>query len=104
MAAAKAKFTLSARADLAEIKCYSLEQWGPLQAKSYLHTIKQATELLAEQPRLGKARPDIKINAYSFPVKSHVIYYLAYPEYITVFAVLGESMLPKPHLETRLTN
>jgi toxin ParE1/3/4 len=69
------RLTPDAQADLIEIRRCTLEQWGEIQSKKYLFELRQTIRLLSETPAIGKQRPDIGSDIYSFPGASHIIYY-----------------------------
>ncbi|MDX5999828.1 type II toxin-antitoxin system RelE/ParE family toxin [Shewanella oneidensis] len=54
----------------------TLAQWRATQSKTYLSGLKQTIQLLAETPTLGKNRPKVRMNVFSFPYSRHVIYYI----------------------------
>lgn len=57
--------------------------------------------LLAETPALGKSRPEVGANVYSFPQGSHIIYYVVHEQQLVVFGVLHKRMAPLAHLNER---
>ncbi len=97
------RFTEDAQSDLIKIRSYTLKQWGIEQSKKYLLKLRQTIRLLSETPTIGKQRPDISPDVFSFPYVSHVIYYMAHNEQLVVFGVLHKSMVPNAHLEDRDT-
>lgn len=93
--------TPDARADLIDIRQYTVQQWGKPQSQSYLSELRQTIRVLAETPSLGKSRSDVGTGVLSFPHASHVIYYVEHDYHIVVFAVLHQRMLPSQHLTER---
>ena len=85
-----ARFDLTARAksDLAEIASYTSARWGQAQAEKYLDAIEARLNLLAKQPLLGRARENLASGLLSFPIESHVAYYLRAAFGIVVLRVL----------------
>ncbi len=71
-------FRLTPRAenDLRAIARYTLEQWGREQRESYLRALDGRFRWLAENPAVGKPRPDVKEGYFSYPQGRHVIFYL----------------------------
>ncbi|MFK5892567.1 MAG: type II toxin-antitoxin system RelE/ParE family toxin [Pseudomonadota bacterium] len=65
-----------AQDDLESIWLYTFKEWGVTQADSYLETIIQRFEWLAENPTLGKSRDDVKQGYYCFPEGGHLIFYV----------------------------
>ena len=97
------RFTGDAQSDLIKIRGYTLKEWGNEQSKKYLSNLRQTIRLLSETPTIGKQRPDISSDVFSFPHVSHVIYYMLRNEQLVVFGVLHKSMVPNIHLEDRET-
>lgn len=95
------KLTKDAQADLIQIRHYTLSQWGNKQSKLYLLELQQIITLLSEAPEMGKKRPDVSKDAFSFPHGSHVFYYVLHTDYLLVFAILHKAMVPNNHLENR---
>jgi toxin ParE1/3/4 len=65
-----------AQADLESIWLYTCEQWGVEQADTYLNALIQRFEWLAENPKLGKPRDDIKQGYFCFPEGMHLVFYV----------------------------
>ena len=74
---------------------------GVAQSRKYLAELRVTIQLLAETPALGKGRPDVGPDVFSFPQGSHVIYYLVHGQQIVVFGVLHRRMVPLNHLADR---
>ena len=70
-------YRLSALAeqDLDEIWSYVAEDASPTTADRLMDAIIDRFELLAEQPRMGRLRPEFGAGVRSFTVANHVIYY-----------------------------
>jgi toxin ParE1/3/4 len=64
-----------AERDLAEIWSYVAEDTGPARADRLIDAIFDRFELLVEQPRIGRNRPEFGEGVRSFVVESYVIYY-----------------------------
>jgi len=64
-----------AERDLEEIWSYVAEDASHATADRVIDGIIQRFELLAEQPRMGRLRPEFGAEARSFTVENHVIYY-----------------------------
>ncbi|WP_247146749.1 type II toxin-antitoxin system RelE/ParE family toxin [Escherichia coli] len=93
--------TPDAQSDLIGIHRFTLAQWGTTQSKTYLSGLRQTIQLLAETPTLGKNRPEVRMNVFSFPYSSHVIYYIQHEHQFVVFGILHKSMVPLAHLAER---
>jgi toxin ParE1/3/4 len=70
-------YRLSALAerDLEEIWSYVAEDASPPTADRLIDAIIDRFELLAEQPRMGRLRPEFGEGVRSFTAENHVIYY-----------------------------
>jgi toxin ParE1/3/4 len=70
-------YRLSALAeeDLAQIWSYVAEDASPETADRLVDAIFDRFELLVEQPRMGRSRPELGNRVRSFVVESYVIYY-----------------------------
>jgi toxin ParE1/3/4 len=98
------RLTPDAQSDLIEIRRFTFAQWGSKQSKKYLSELRQVIRLLSDTPKLGKRRPKLGLDVFSFPHASHVIYYQCHGHQLVVFAVLHKSMVPVSHLEDREIN
>ena len=64
-----------AERDLEEILSYVAEDASPATADRLIDAIIDRFELLLEQPRMGRLRPEFGAGVRSFTVENHVIYY-----------------------------
>ena len=64
-----------AEQDLEEIWLYVAEDASPATAGRLIDAIVDRFNLLAEQPAVGRARPEFGVDVRSFVVESYVIYY-----------------------------
>jgi len=88
----KYRLTPSAKSDLIEIWNYTVEAWGEKQAENYLQEIEDKLTQLAENPDLGRRRPEIAHRYYSFPARKHIIFYLMSDDYINIIGILHGRM------------
>jgi len=95
------KFTQDARADLLNIRKYTLKTWGKEQSAKYLHELNKTLQLLSDSPSIGIQRTDISLTTFSFPYASHIIYYTLDSDFLIVFAVLHKNMVPEKHITNR---
>jgi toxin ParE1/3/4 len=70
------RITPRAHEDLKNIGRYTLKTWGKEQRDRYLENIDKRFLWLAENPLLGRYRPEIKEAYYSYLQGSHVIFYM----------------------------
>ena len=64
-----------AERDLEEIWSYVVEDASPATADRLIDAIVDRFDLLAQQPRMGRLRPEFGAGVRSFTVENHVIYY-----------------------------
>jgi toxin ParE1/3/4 len=69
------RLSVLAEQDLEEIWSYVAEDASPTTADRLIDAIVDRFELLAEQPRMGRLRPEFDGGVRSFTVENHVIYY-----------------------------
>jgi len=70
------RLTPRALEDIKAIGRYTLRQWGVRQRNQYLQDLDLRFKWLAEQPQLGKHRPDIEQGYYCYLQGSHLIFYV----------------------------
>ncbi|WP_127021958.1 type II toxin-antitoxin system RelE/ParE family toxin [Rheinheimera mangrovi] len=97
---AKTPFLLRghARADLVAIRKYTVETWGNDQWLSYKKILLQKLQSLADHPEMGIQLKDVADNAYRFPLKDQVVYYLKRKSDVVIVGILSNSMAPEQHL------
>ena len=78
--------------DLQSIWNYTVRVWGEKHADKYVTELYDRFGWLAEQPAIGKSRPDIKEGYYSFLQGSHVIFYTLHKGSINIIGVPHKSM------------
>lgn len=67
--------SLAARADLLEIREYSIEQFGGDVADNYFLGFDEAFDLLADHPLIGAARPELGKGIRCLVHQRHRIFY-----------------------------
>jgi toxin ParE1/3/4 len=94
------RYVLSPRAqgDLDEIWTYTVKHWGIGQAMIYLRQIGQHIEIVAAQPMLGRACPEVRVGYYKYPSGSHVLFYRLIDGGIDVVRILHERIDVGRHL------
>lgn len=97
---AKTPFLLRghARADLVAIRKYTVETRGNDQWLSYKKVLLQKLQSLADHPEMGIQLKDVAENAYRFPLKDQVVYYLKRKSDVVIVGILSNSMAPEQHL------
>ena len=96
------RITPDAQNDLIKIRQYTLIQWGEKQSKKYISGLRKTIGFLSQSPLIGKKRPELGSDVFSFQHSSHVIYFIIHKQQLIVFAVLHKCMVPLNHLEDRV--
>ena len=78
--------------DLEAIWLYTIEQWSVDQADTYLESIIQRFDWLADNPLLGKQRDDVKKGYYCFPEGMHLVFYKIINNQIEIIGIPHQSM------------
>ena len=65
----------AAEASLVEIFSDSITHWGLTQADKYKAGLLALFQRIAQQPEMGRLRPELAPALRSFPYESHVIFY-----------------------------
>lgn len=86
------RVTPRAQQDLRNIGRYTFKKWGREQRNAYLRAIERRFELIADNPHIGRHRPDVKEGYYSFPQGSHVIFYLIRENGIDIIGIPHQRM------------
>jgi len=87
----KYKLALQAEKDLLDIFLYGIEHWGVQQAEKYADEMHHCFNTLADNPRLGQIRKDLKNNPCSFVKGAHVIFYRFNKNHIEISTVVHQS-------------
>ena len=97
---AEVRLTPAARAHLLDFWEYSADQWGENKADAYLRGMDTVFQRLADNPKLGTARPDIAAGYRSIPSGKHIIFYTLSPDdqYVNIIGVLHARMDVQSHL------
>ena len=77
-----------ARADLLEIREFSLDRFGPDVADAYFLGFDEAFDLLANHPRIGEARPKLGKGIRCLVHQRHRIFYRVDGEVILIVRVV----------------
>ena len=82
----------AAQHDLREIRRYTRETWGVVQAKAYLVELMAAFTKLARRPQLGRRRDDLDLELRSFLAGHHLVFFQEVSSGIEGIHVLHSSM------------
>ena len=92
------RLTPAARGDLSRIWDYSEERWGLRQAEVYPRDLQACLECLADDPRRGRPRDEVRPGYRSRAVGSHVVLYVMSDGGVDVIRVLRQRMDPGRHV------
>lgn len=84
--------------DIKNITKQSIIDFGEQQTDKYLQGLEESLELLADNPKLGRAFSLAKLEFYYYRYVSHVIYYQQRKQDIFIVRILHKKMLPEIHL------
>lgn len=90
--------TTEAQRDLADILLYTLQRWGEDQQDRYAMALEQGLVLLAENPEIGRSRPELFRGCRSYRVREHILYYVLRDEAVVIIRVLHGRMDALRHL------
>jgi toxin ParE1/3/4 len=86
------RITPRAGDDLKNIGHYTEQHWGRAQRNIYLKNLEKRFVWLADNPRLGKHRSDIRDGYDSFPQGEHVVFYLIAQDCIDIIGIPHNEM------------
>jgi len=86
------RLTPRARDDLLAIAEYTEARWGKDQRNAYLREMEGRFCWLADNPALGRHRPDVKEGYYCYPQGRHLIFYLISDHTIDIIGVPHQQM------------
>ncbi len=81
-----------AKTDIASIRQYTTQHWGKTQTDKYTLQLRERMQWLADNPRLGRERDEIKKGYRSFNERNHVIFYRTAGSTIEIISILHQSM------------
>lgn len=94
-----------AKRDIVEVLEYTKERWGKAQAREYGELIREALVAIADDPRRGKSRDDVRPGVLAHHIKQrgrparHIIFYRIGPTgTVEVVRVLHDAMDFEQHL------
>jgi len=91
------KLSPLAEKDLQKILSTTIDTWGVEQAKIYAESLDTALMKLAQYPEFGRTRNKLYVNARSFPLEKHIIFYKIAQTGIEVARILHQRMDPSKH-------
>ncbi len=69
------RLTQQAGADVVNLYLSGLEQFGIAQTDRYHSGLEKTFQLLSENPRMGRERPEFRVPVRMHPFRSHIIIY-----------------------------
>ncbi|MCW5723564.1 MAG: type II toxin-antitoxin system RelE/ParE family toxin [Maricaulaceae bacterium] len=90
----KLRLTATARGHLAAIHRYTLQEYGPAQARQYREHIEAALTRLLEHPQSGTPAEAFRPGLRSLPAGRHRIFYRLQPGIAVILAILHERQSP----------
>jgi toxin ParE1/3/4 len=81
-----------ARFDLLAVYNYIAEHGGDARAERYLRRLNDTIDYLAQQPVMGRARPELEPRIRSFPCEKHVIFYLPLEDGVDIVRIIHGAM------------
>ena len=86
------RLTPRALEDLDAIAAYTIEKWGINRLESYVGSLTESFQRVADNPSLGREREDIHPGYRSFPVGSHIVFYVEDGNFINMIGIPHKSM------------
>lgn len=83
----KIEHTRQSRTDLLEIWSY-ISDYSEVAATRTLERISEAISTLADQPFIGRARPELGVDIRSFPVGNYLIFYVVDDEQLNLVRII----------------
>ncbi len=88
----KYQLSLLAERDLAGIAQSTRQRWGTAQVHQYGQLLEHTLQQLADNALMGKPRPELYMEARSFSVGAHIVFYRPTHSGIEVARVLHQHM------------
>lgn len=81
-----------AKTDIANIRKYTIRQWGKAQTDKYTLQLRGRMRWLADNPMLGQSKGEVKEGYRSFNEGSHIIFYRVVGSAIEIIGILHQNM------------
>ncbi len=92
------KPSVACEEDVREIYLYTSGAFGVEQAVAYHVALQQTFDLIANNPEIGRARPEIDTLTRSFVCQSHTVYYQIEVDFVLILRILHGRQDPIRHL------
>ena len=95
------KVTRLASRDYEQVLDYTIERWGVEQYRIYRSMLREAIDLIAEEPinLKSRARADLFDGARIYPIGRHYLVYYISGEFVILARILHQQMDLPRHLE-----
>jgi toxin ParE1/3/4 len=94
----KIRFTAKADEDIVESYLYGFQNFGAAQAERYEQGLRRAIEIIADNPRIARERPEYEPPVRIHHHAKHYIIYLIRDDHILFVRVLRDEMDLTRHL------
>ena len=84
------RYRRSAIEDLGEIRAY-IARDNPRAVKRFVAGLRARCRLLADQPHIGRERPDIRPGLRSLPIQNYVVFYRLVDDTVEVVSIVHGS-------------
>lgn len=74
--------------DVLDLWQFIADASGETRADAVVRQIEKKLQVLAQTPKIGTLRPELRTNLRSFPVGRYIVFYLPLPDGINVIRVL----------------
>jgi toxin ParE1/3/4 len=102
---ARVIFSPRAKRDIVEALAYTQERWSAVQARAYGEIIREALNAIAQDPRRGKSRDDVRPGVLAYHIGQcgsrarHVVFYRVRADgVVEVIRLLHDAMDFERHL------
>jgi toxin ParE1/3/4 len=83
--------SIDAEEDLQGIFLFSEESWGEAQASEFIFGLFEVFEIIGDNPRIGRLRPELGDGIRSLPHASHVVFFMDWQGEAAIVRVLNKS-------------
>lgn len=95
---AEVRLSSAARADLVEIREYSIAQFDPETANAYFLGFDEAFDLLSTHPNIGMARPDLGKDIRCLTHRKHRLFYCVEKLVVIIIRVVHHARVARTAL------
>ncbi|MFY2506896.1 type II toxin-antitoxin system RelE/ParE family toxin [Vibrio pectenicida] len=93
------KLSKLAQSHLRKIKNYTATNFSESQWSRYRDNLLTASQMLADNPAVGKNCNELYPNGFYFHIGKHTAYFTKEDGFILIVALLSQSQLPQNHLK-----